>query len=99
MRQASRSFLKKVFDGDASRMLVHFVEHEKMTAEQIKELRALLDSKRKKPGSDVMPLPFLESASAPSSMPRGRRRFWSWWSSLRAASSRECRPAPDRHSG
>jgi BlaI family penicillinase repressor len=50
VRQASRSFLKKVFDGDASRMLVHFVEHEKMTAEQIKELRALLDSKRKKTG-------------------------------------------------
>jgi BlaI family transcriptional regulator, penicillinase repressor len=46
--QESRSFLKKVFGGDASRMLVHFVENEKMTPEQISQLRAILDSKGRK---------------------------------------------------
>jgi len=48
VRQESRSFLKKVFHGDAAGLLMHFVENEKMTAEQINELRALLDTKRKK---------------------------------------------------
>jgi BlaI family penicillinase repressor len=48
VRQESRSFLNKVFEGDASQMLVHFVEHEKMTAEQVKNLKTLLDSKRPK---------------------------------------------------
>jgi BlaI family transcriptional regulator, penicillinase repressor len=46
VRQESRSFVEKVFQGDASQMLAHFVQNEKMTAEQIKELRALLNSKR-----------------------------------------------------
>jgi BlaI family penicillinase repressor len=49
VRLESRSFLNKVFEGDASQMLVHFVENEKMSAEQIKKLKALLDSKRGKP--------------------------------------------------
>jgi BlaI family penicillinase repressor len=46
VRQESRSFVEKVFQGDASQMLAHFVQNEKMTAEQIKELRTLLNSKR-----------------------------------------------------
>jgi BlaI family transcriptional regulator, penicillinase repressor len=46
VRQESRSFLNKVFNGDASRMLVHFVQHEKMTPEQIKQLKALLNAKQ-----------------------------------------------------
>jgi BlaI family transcriptional regulator, penicillinase repressor len=47
VRRESRSFLNKVFDGDAGRMLVHFVENEKMTPEQIKELKALLAAKER----------------------------------------------------
>ncbi len=46
VRQESRSFLKKVFQGDAGRMLAHFVENEKMTPEQIKQLKALLNAKQ-----------------------------------------------------
>ena len=48
VRQESRSFLKKVFQGDAGRMLAHFVENEKMTPEQIKELKNLLAAKEKR---------------------------------------------------
>jgi BlaI family penicillinase repressor len=46
LRQESRSFLKKVFNGDAGEMLVHFVQNEKMTPEQIKQLKALLNAKQ-----------------------------------------------------
>ncbi len=40
--EESRSFLDKVFDGDAAEMLFHFVEHEEITPKQIQQLRALL---------------------------------------------------------
>ncbi|HEV8066301.1 MAG TPA: BlaI/MecI/CopY family transcriptional regulator [Planctomycetaceae bacterium] len=46
MRQESRSFLNKVFSGDAGQMLVHFIQNEKMTPEQIKQLKALLNAKQ-----------------------------------------------------
>jgi BlaI family penicillinase repressor len=46
VRQESRSFLNKVFNGDAAQMLVHFVQNEKMTPDQIKELKALLNAKQ-----------------------------------------------------
>jgi BlaI family penicillinase repressor len=46
VRQESRSFLNRVFEGDAGRMLVHFVQNEKITPEQIKELKALLNAKQ-----------------------------------------------------
>jgi BlaI family transcriptional regulator, penicillinase repressor len=46
VRQESRSFLNRVFDGDAGRMLVHFVQNEKITPEQIKQLKALLNAKQ-----------------------------------------------------
>ena len=46
VRQESRSFLNRVFGGDAGRMLVHFVQNEKITPEQIKELKALLNAKQ-----------------------------------------------------
>jgi BlaI family penicillinase repressor len=46
MRQESRSFLNKVFRGDAGQMLVHFLENEKITPEQIKQLKALLNAKQ-----------------------------------------------------
>jgi BlaI family transcriptional regulator, penicillinase repressor len=47
VRQESRSFLQKVFQGDASRMLAHFVENEKLTPEQIRELKTLLAAKER----------------------------------------------------
>lgn len=47
IRDESKTFLEKVFGGDAGEMLVHFVENEDMTLDQIKQLRKLLDSKQK----------------------------------------------------
>ena len=51
VRAEGRSFLKKVFAGDAAELLVHFVQDARMTPEQIEELKRLLDAKRtsKKP--------------------------------------------------
>jgi BlaI family transcriptional regulator, penicillinase repressor len=46
VRRESRSFLERVFEGDAGRMLVHFVQNEKITPEQIKQLKALLNAKQ-----------------------------------------------------
>ena len=48
IRRESRSFLDKVFDGDAGQMLVHFFEHEKISPDQLKKLRALLNARQKK---------------------------------------------------
>ncbi len=39
----SRSFLERVFAGDASRLLAHFVNESSLTPEQIEELRAKLN--------------------------------------------------------
>ena len=50
VRQESRSFLTKVFNGDAGEMLVHFVQHEEMTPEQIKKLKSLLNAKQRGKG-------------------------------------------------
>ncbi len=48
VHRESRSFLTKVFDGDAGEMLLHFIEHEDITTEQIKQLKALLNAKQPK---------------------------------------------------
>lgn len=45
MREESRSFLDRVFDGGVSPMLAHFLEHEKISEEEISELRRMLDVK------------------------------------------------------
>jgi BlaI family penicillinase repressor len=39
---ASESFLERVFGGSLKPMLAHFVEREKLSAEEIRELRRLL---------------------------------------------------------
>ncbi len=39
---ASESFLARVFGGSLKPMLAHFVEHKKLSAEEIRELRNLL---------------------------------------------------------
>jgi BlaI family penicillinase repressor len=39
-----QSFLERVFDGDASELLVHFVKDRRLTPEQAAKLRSLLDT-------------------------------------------------------
>ena len=39
----SQSFLERVFGGSLKPMLAHFVDHRKLSAAEIKELRRLLD--------------------------------------------------------
>ncbi len=46
VRQEAKLFLKKVFAGDATEMLVHFVRHTKIDSEKIDELKRLLEAKR-----------------------------------------------------
>lgn len=48
VRQASRSFLERVFGGAAAPALMHLAKNAKLTEEEIAELRALLDSKQSK---------------------------------------------------
>ena len=45
VRQASRSFLDRVFGGDATPALIHFVKTAKLTDEDVVEIRAMLDKK------------------------------------------------------
>ncbi|XZE45249.1 BlaI/MecI/CopY family transcriptional regulator [Pirellulaceae bacterium SH467] len=45
VRQASRSFLERVFGGDATPALIHFVKTAKLTAKEVEEIRAMLDKK------------------------------------------------------
>ena len=40
---ASKSFLERVFGGSLKPMLAHFVENRKLSAKEIRELRALLE--------------------------------------------------------
>ena len=47
VRQESASFLDRVFGGDASPMLAHFVRNADLSDEQIEELRRILDEKKK----------------------------------------------------
>lgn len=48
VRQASRSFLERVFGGDATPALIHFVKAAKLTAKDIEEIRDLLEKKQNK---------------------------------------------------
>ncbi len=45
VRRASRSFLRSVFDGESGPLLSHFVKSSRLSAEEIKELRRLLNEK------------------------------------------------------
>ena len=45
VRIESRSFMQRVFGGDVGPMLAHFVEDARLTPEQVRELRKLLDRK------------------------------------------------------
>ena len=45
VRTEARSFLSRVFGGDAGAMLVHFVENAKLSDEDLHRLRTMLDRK------------------------------------------------------
>jgi BlaI family penicillinase repressor len=45
IKQASRSFLTTVFGGETGPLLTHFVKSAKLSAEQIEELKQLLEEK------------------------------------------------------
>jgi len=45
VRQASRSFLDRVFGGEATPALIHLVKTAKLTAKEASEIRAILDKK------------------------------------------------------
>lgn len=49
VRAESQSFLRKVFAGDTAGLLVHFVRSGDISAQQIDELKRLLDEKRRRP--------------------------------------------------
>lgn len=48
--EESKTFVDRVFGGEATPMLVHFVETMTLSPEEIRELRSLLDRKGKKEG-------------------------------------------------
>jgi BlaI family penicillinase repressor len=48
VRQASRTFLDRVFGGHAAPALMHFVKASRLSTSEIAELKALLDSKEAK---------------------------------------------------
>lgn len=47
VREESRSFLSRVFAGDAGAMLVQFVQQAHLSAEEIAQLRKVLEKKQK----------------------------------------------------
>lgn len=47
VRAESDSFLQRVFQGAAKPLLVHFAQNSKLTAEEVKELKKLLDQSLK----------------------------------------------------
>jgi BlaI family transcriptional regulator, penicillinase repressor len=43
VRQASRSFLERVFGGESAPLLAHFLRSSKLSADEIAQLRSILD--------------------------------------------------------
>ena len=52
VRQASRSFLERVFGGEATPALIHLVNTTKISPQDAAEIRAMLDQKIKPPEGD-----------------------------------------------
>lgn len=48
VREASRSFLERVFGGDATPALIHFAKAAKLNDKDVQEIRAMLDKKTNK---------------------------------------------------
>ena len=49
--QETRGFLDRLFKGALLPMVAHCIEHQKLSPQEITELRALLDQAKRKPGS------------------------------------------------
>lgn len=47
VRRASRSFLERVFGGEAAPLLAHFVRNVQFTPQELAELRALLEQRER----------------------------------------------------
>lgn len=47
LREASESFLEKIFGGDPGELLVHFVQNSDISDDEIEQLKELLEQKRK----------------------------------------------------
>jgi BlaI family transcriptional regulator, penicillinase repressor len=45
VNQASRSFLERVFDGESAPLLAHFLRSSKLSADEIAQLRQILETK------------------------------------------------------
>jgi len=50
VEEASKSFLDRVFDGKATPMLVHFVENADLSDDDLRDLKSILDRKKKQEG-------------------------------------------------
>ena len=48
VRHESQSFLKRVYGGETSPMLAHFIEHEDLSREELSELRRMIDEREGK---------------------------------------------------
>jgi BlaI family penicillinase repressor len=48
VRQASRTFLDRVFGGEATPALIHLVKTAKLSSKEVAEIRAILDKKTNK---------------------------------------------------
>ena len=46
-RQESRSFLSRVFDGSVAPAIVHLLSHSKLSDEELKQLRRILDEEKR----------------------------------------------------
>ncbi|HVC97382.1 MAG TPA: BlaI/MecI/CopY family transcriptional regulator [Pirellulales bacterium] len=46
VRQEGRSFLRKIFEGDAASLLVHFARGARIGTEDLEKLRRILDEKK-----------------------------------------------------
>jgi BlaI family penicillinase repressor len=49
VRAASRSFLERVFDGEPAPLLAHFLRSSKLSADEIDQLRRILDEQEAQP--------------------------------------------------
>ncbi|QDT23779.1 BlaI/MecI/CopY family transcriptional regulator [Gimesia chilikensis] len=47
VKQASRAFLDRVFESEPGPLLAHFMQHTKLSAQDIAELRRILDEKER----------------------------------------------------
>jgi BlaI family penicillinase repressor len=48
VRDASRSFLQRVFDGESAPLLAHFLRNSRLSADEIARLRQILDQQEHK---------------------------------------------------